>query len=325
VSAGTGTARGWGIADIPDQTGRSVLVTGANSGIGLRAAEALARRGAHVTLAVRDVGRGEEEARRIRSSDPKASVEVRRLDLADLASVRALAAAHRKDHQGLDVLINNAGVMALPRGLTADGFEMQLGTNHLGHYALTGLLLPSLLSRPEPRVVTVSSVAHRMGKIAFDDLQSERRYRRWAAYGQSKLANVLFAYELQRRADGAGLGLRSVAAHPGYAATNLQVRGPQMAGNAAEERLSRLLNRLVAQSDEQGALPTLYAATVADLPGGSFVGPDGPFGMRGHPKCVTASAAAGDPATAARLWAESEQLTGVRFDFERAGAARVAG
>ena len=215
----------WSSADIPDLTGRSIVVTGANSGIGLEAATSLAAHGAVVTLAVRDVDRGSAAADRIRAASPQAQVEVARLDLADLASVREFAAVWTAAHpDGLDVLVNNAGVMAIPRRETADGFEMQLGTNHLGHFALTGLLVGSL--RPAGRVVTVSSGAHRFGRMDFDDLQSES-YQKWRVYGQSKLANILFALELHRRAEAAGADLRSIAVHPGYAATNLQSVGPR--------------------------------------------------------------------------------------------------
>jgi NAD(P)-dependent dehydrogenase (short-subunit alcohol dehydrogenase family) len=311
----------WTAAEIPDQSGRTAVVTGANSGLGFNVALELARRGARVVLACRDVDRAEESANRVRAQAPAAEVAIERLDLAELGSVRAAAAAlDARLPEGLDLLVNNAGVMALPHRTTADGFEMQLGTNHLGHFALTGLLLGALRRRPEPRVVTVSSGAHRMGHIAFDDLQSERRYRRWRAYGQSKLANLLFAFELQRRADAAGLPLRSLAAHPGYAATNLQTRAGRMTGNRVDELANRLLNAVVAQSDAQGALPLLYAAT-ADLPGGSYVGPDGPFELRGHPKLVGASGAARDTEAARRLWAASEELTGVHFDLAPAAAA----
>src|SRR4051812_34116937 len=282
---------GWTAADMPDQSGRRALVTGANSGIGLEAAKALAEGGARVILACRDVGRGEEAARRI-----EGDVEVRRLDLADLASVRDFAAGLDGP---LDLLVNNAGVMAPPRRTTADGFELQIGTNHLGHFALTGLLLDRLLEGERPRVVTISSGAHRIGRIDFDDLQSERRYRRWQAYGQSKLANLLFAFELQRRA---GLALFSVAAHPGYSATNLQGRS------------LAVFNLLLAQSAAMGALPTLYAATM-DVPPAAYIGPGGPGEMRGHPKLVSASAAARDEATAARLWEISERLTGIALAF----------
>jgi NAD(P)-dependent dehydrogenase (short-subunit alcohol dehydrogenase family) len=219
-------------------------------------------------------------------------------------------------HAGLDLLVNNAGVMASPYRTTADGFESQIGTNHLGHFALTGLLMDALLARPEPRVVTVSSTAHRTAQIDFDDLQSERSYKRWRAYGQSKLANLLFSFELDRRAREAGMPLRSIAAHPGYSATNLQFAGP----TALHERVvMAVTNRLIAQSADMGALPTLYAATVPELEGGSYVGPDGFMEGRGHPKLVRARRAAYDTDAARRLWETSEELTGVHFAFgERA-------
>jgi len=243
---------------------------------------------------------------------------VSELDLADLASVRAFAARTTEEHERIDLLINNAGVMAPPRRLTVDGFESQLGTNHLGPFALTGLLLGSLLAAPRPRVVTVSSEAHRMGKINFDDLQGERRYQHWLAYGQSKLANLLFCFELERRAGVAGTDLESMAAHPGYAATNLQSSGP---GIAAERWAMWVANRLIGQSADMGALPTLYAATVPDLPGGTFVGPDAWGGMRGHPRVVSASRRAYDTEVAGRLWAVSEELTGVHYQFDAAAPA----
>ena len=240
------------------------------------------------------------------------------LDLADLDSIRAFADS--RDNTGLDLLVNNAGVMALPRYTTKDGFEMQLGTNHLGHFALTGLLMPALEKGDDPRVVTLSSGAHRIGRINFDDLQGERRYFRWAAYGQSKLANLLFAFELQRRASAAGLALKSMAAHPGYAATNLQTRGSSGGGllTKVEDGIMAVSNRVLAQSDEMGALPTLYAATVKDLPGGSFIGPDGVGEQRGHPHVVDSNSASKDRADARRLWEVSEQLTGVSFDLATA-------
>jgi NAD(P)-dependent dehydrogenase (short-subunit alcohol dehydrogenase family) len=288
----------WTPAEMPDQSGRTFVVTGANSGIGLAAARELAASGARVVLAVRDTAKGEAAAAGL-SGNP----EVRALDLADLASVRAFAEGLDRN---IDVLVNNAGVMATPNRTTADGFELQLGTNHLGHFALTGLLL----ARIQDRVLTISSGAHRMGRINFDDLQSERSYRRWPAYGQSKLANLLFMYELQRRLDAAGSPLRSVAAHPGWAATNLQFHTESI-----QDRIMGLVNRIFAQSDEQGAWPTLYAATTPDLPGGSYVGPDGFLEQRGNPKRVGSSAAARDENTARRLWEVSEELTGVRYEF----------
>jgi NAD(P)-dependent dehydrogenase (short-subunit alcohol dehydrogenase family) len=237
------------------------------------------------------------------------AVEVRALDLADLASVRAFA----EDWQeGLDVLINNAGVMATPKSRTKDGFELQIGTNHLGHFALTNLLLPRIADR----VVTVSSGAHRAGKIRLDDLNWEHgRYQRWPAYGQSKLANLLFTSELQRRLEGAGSEVRAIAAHPGYAATNLQSR----TGSFVQNAFMAIGNLVIAQSDEMGALPTLYAAT-QDLPGDSYVGPDGFQEQRGHPKLVGRSGAARDDTTAERLWELSEQLTGVSFPLAPAAA-----
>jgi len=283
---------------MPDQSDRTFVVTGANSGIGLAAARELAASGAHVVLAVRDAAKGEAAAAGL-SGEP----EVRALDLADLASVRAFAEGLDRN---IDVLVNNAGVMATPHRTTADGFELQLGTNHLGHFALTGLLLP----RIQDRVVTIASGAHRIGKINFGDLQSERSYRRWLAYGQSKLANLLFMYEFQRRLDAAGSPLRSVAAHPGYAATSLQSHTESI-----QDRIMAVSNRIFAQSDEQGAWPTLYAATTPDLPGGSYVGPGGFLEQRGNPKLVGSSAAARDEDTARRLWDVSEELTGVQYEF----------
>jgi NAD(P)-dependent dehydrogenase (short-subunit alcohol dehydrogenase family) len=310
-------AEKWTARDIPDQRGRVAVVTGANSGLGLVAARELARAGAHVVLACRSVERGERAMDEIRGATPDAELELARLDLGALASVRDFAERFAAEHEGLDILVNNAGIMATPRRTTADGFESQLGTNHLGHFALTGLLMARLLARPQARVVTVSSVAHRMGRISFDNLQGQRRYWRWSAYGQSKLANLLFAFELQRRASAAGLELRSMAAHPGYSATNLQSAGPQ----GLDRWVSELGNLVYAQSAERGALNLLYAATVADLPGGSFIGPDGLFEGRGYPRVVQASRHAYDESTAQRLWQVSEQLTGVSFQLDSAPAA----
>jgi NAD(P)-dependent dehydrogenase (short-subunit alcohol dehydrogenase family) len=295
---------GWTPAEIPDQSGRIAVVTGANSGIGLVAARELARAGATVTLAVRDVAKGQRAA----SEMPAERVRVEQLDLADLESVREFS---DRITGPVDLLINNAGIMAPPRRLTRDGFESQFGTNHLGHFALTGLLLGRLLEAPAPRVVTVSSGAHRIGRINFDDLQGERRYWNWAAYGQSKLANLMFCFELQRRATEAGTELRSMAAHPGYARTNLQFAAPPW----YERAVMTVTNLVLAQSAEMGALPTLYAATVEDLPGGSFVGPDGFMEQRGHPHIVTAAGRAYDEDAWRRLWEVSEELTGVHYEF----------
>ncbi len=264
----------WTAADLPSQAGRTIVVTGANSGIGLVTARELARSGARVVLAVRNVAKGEVAAAQIGHS-----AEVRPLDLASLASVRAFADAWEGP---LDVLINNAGVMAVPESRTADGFEMQFGTNHLGHFALTGLLLHRIGSR----VVTVSSGAHRMGKIHLDDLNWEGKYQRWPAYGQSKLANLLFTFELQRRLAASGSPVRALAAHPGYASTNLQFHTASV-----QDKIMGVANRLLAQSADMGALPTLFAAT-QDVPGASYVGPDGIGEQRGHPKLVGCTSAA---------------------------------
>ncbi|MBV9716323.1 MAG: SDR family oxidoreductase [Solirubrobacterales bacterium] len=296
----------WTAQQIPDQTGRVAVVTGASSGLGLVTARELARAGATVIMACRNLEKGERAARQV------AGGVLERLDLAELDSVRAFAERFAANHARLDLLINNAGVMAPPRRVSADGFESQLATNHLGHFALTGRLLASLLAAPEPRVVTLSSTAHRIGRIDFDDLQGERRYQPWRAYGQSKLANLMFCFELQRRASAAGTALRSMAAHPGYAATNLQFAGP---AHFYERAFMAVSNRVFAQSAEMGALPTLYAATVRDLPGGTFVGPDGFREQRGHPRVVAAAARAGDEGAWLRLWDVSETLTGVRYEF----------
>ncbi|MEV5891116.1 oxidoreductase [Nonomuraea fuscirosea] len=281
----------WTPASMPDLSGRSAVVTGANSGIGFPTALELARHGAHVVVAARDQGRGEEAVARILREVPGAQVEYGRLDLADLSSVRDFAAGVRK----LDLLINNAGIAMVPRGKTKDGFEMQFGTNHLGHFALTGLLLPLLAAAPGARVVTVSSDAHNAGRIDFDDLGLERRYGRMAAYGRSKLANVLFALELQRRADKAGVGLLSTVTHPGATATRIVKVGP----------LQPLVG-LVLKPAAAGAVPSLYAATSPDVRGGEFLGPKA--------KLLVPSERARSEELAARLWEVSAELTGVRFE-----------
>ena len=308
----------WTASDIPAQAGRVAVVTGANSGLGQATARELARAGASVVLAVRDRGRGEQAAARIRASAPGATLEVTPLDLADLASVREFAATLAATHERLDLLINNAGIMAAPRRLTRDGFESQFGTNHLGHFALTGLLLPVLLRAPAPRVVTVSSHLHRRGTMNFEDLQGEHGYSRWGAYQQSKLANLMFCFELQRRAAEAGAALLSLAAHPGYAATNLQFAAPD---RFYEKAYMWIGNKLIAQSADMGALPTLYAATHPGLPGGTYVGPGGFGEQRGYPKVVSAAGKAYDEAAWRRLWEISEELTGVGYEFAAAPPA----
>jgi NAD(P)-dependent dehydrogenase (short-subunit alcohol dehydrogenase family) len=305
----------WTEADIPDQSGRVAVVTGANSGLGGVTARELARAGARVVLACRNLDKGRAAAELMREHVPDARLDVLALDLADLASVRRFAKDITDRFDALDLLINNAGVMAVPHRRTVDGFEMQFGTNHLGHFALTGLLLPMLLAKDDSRVVTVSSGMHKMGTINFADLQSERRYRKWRAYAQSKLANLLFAFELQRRLDAASATApRSMAAHPGYAATNLQTSDSRGLRSLAKS-IMEIGNELLAQDVEHGALPTLFAATTPDLPGGTYAGPDRMFEQRGNPKVVQPTRAAKDEATARRLWDISSELTGVTYPF----------
>jgi NAD(P)-dependent dehydrogenase (short-subunit alcohol dehydrogenase family) len=305
-------AAGWTTQEIPDQTGRRAVITGANSGLGIVVAEELARAGAAVVLACRDVSRGAAAVGAISTRVPGALLETRRLDLADLASVREFAGRLVAEDRPIDLLVNNAGVMAPPRQVTADGFELQLATNHLGHFALTGLLLEGLIAAPQARVVSVSSILHRRGRIDFDDLQSVERYSRFGAYAQSKLASLLFAFELDRRARAAGLSLVSVAAHPGYSNTNLQA-----ASGGPIARVLALANPFFAQSAAAGALPLLCAAT-SGVEGGSYLGPDGPGERRGRPSLVGTSAAAQDRVVAERLWDVSEALTGVTYGLSPA-------
>jgi len=309
-------AKPWTANDMPDLSGKTVVVTGGNSGIGYEAALQFARKKAHTILACRSLDKANMAAAHIVASNPGAAVEVMELDLSSLASIRNFADAFHKSDRNIDALVNNAGVMALPYRKTVDGFEMQFGTNHLGHFALTGLLLDALLAADGARVVNVSSGAHRMGRIRFDDLQWERSYYKWFAYGQSKLANLLFTFELQRRADKAGTKLLAVGCHPGYAATNLQGAGPRMQGSSGMESFWGTMNGMFAQSAAMGALPTLYAATSPEVRGGDYIGPDGIGEMWGHPAKVNCSTAAKDPAVASRLWEVSEQLTKVHYSFK---------
>ena len=293
----------WSVDKIPDQGGKTVLITGANSGIGLEAARILAAGGAKIILACRDKKKGDEAVGSIKTELPDAAVSSMTLDLADLESVKNFARAIKRKYKTLDILINNAGVMAPPKGRTSDGFETQFGTNHLGHFALTGLLLNLLENTPASRIVTISSLAHRFGRIAFHDLQSEKRYSPWKAYGQSKLANLMFAIELQRRLQAREFDVISVAAHPGFSATNLQ---RYMAGG-------ELLTPIVSQSAEAGAWPTVYAATEPSLTGGEYVGPGRLFETRGLPRRARVSWAARNRRAARKLWDVSEQLTGVSY------------
>jgi NAD(P)-dependent dehydrogenase (short-subunit alcohol dehydrogenase family) len=308
-----GVPRKWTADSIPDVRGRVVVVTGANAGLGFVTARELARHSAHVVLACRSAEKGAEAVGRIADEVPGARLEVLPLDLSRLDSVRAFASAFAAAHDHLDVLINNAGVMATPRMRTADGFEHQLGTNFLGHFALTGELMPRLLASASPRVVSLTSTFASLGKIDFDDLHQEKRYNRWTAYGRSKLAILQFTYELDRRARAAGASLVSVAAHPGYANTGLQRSG------LSDSRLLRLnfafSNQFFAQSPLMGALPSLAAATVPGLQGGSYVGPGSMYGYRGRPALVTPPRAALDDEAAARLWQTAEALTEVKVSL----------
>ena len=299
----------WSESNVPDQRGRVAVVTGANTGLGYETARVLAQRGAEVVLAVRSVDKGKQAAQRIAAVAPGAEVTVQELDLTSLASVRAAAAELAARYPQLDLLINNAGVMYTPYQQTADGFELQFGTNHLGHFALTGLLMPQLLTTPGSRVVTVSSLGHRIrARIHFDDLQFEKSYDRLQAYGQSKLANLLFTYELERRLAASKASAIAVAAHPGFSDTDLarHVPGPLLV-------FKPVLAGLFAQSAARGALPTLRAATDPDVTGGQYYGPNRLFETQGDPVLVSSSKQSHDAALQRRLWAVSEELTGVAF------------
>jgi NAD(P)-dependent dehydrogenase (short-subunit alcohol dehydrogenase family) len=301
----------WTAADIPSQKGRVAVITGANTGLGYETAAALAERGAHVILAVRNLDKGKDAAARITAQSPHADLALQELDLTSLASVRAAAEELRSGHDRIDLLINNAGVMYTPKETTKDGFEMQFGTNHLGHFAFTGLLLDRLLPVVGSRVVTVSSMGHRiLADIHFDDLQWERRYNRVAAYGQAKLANLLFTYELQRRLAPQGTTI-AAAAHPGGSNTELGRYTPRAMRPAVD-----LFFSVIAQDAAMGALPTLRAATDPAVLGAQYYGPDGFAETRGYPKIVASSAKSHDLDRQRRLWAVSEELTGVVYPFD---------
>ena len=295
----------WTTSDIPGQPGRVAVITGANTGLGYETAAALAAKGAHVVLAVRDLDKGKNAATMITQRVPGASVALQELDLTSLDSIRAAAEQLRTDHDRIDLLINNAGVMFTPKSTTKDGFELQFGTNHLGHFAITGLLLDRVLAVGGSRVVTVSSIGHRSGRIRFDDLQSKRGYSRMGAYGQSKLANLLFTYELQRRLT--GTNTIAVAAHPGASRTELARNTPPSI------RVITGLFELISQDAAMGALPTLRAATDAGVLGGQYFGPGGFAELRGYPKVVASNARSHDVDLQKRLWAVSEELTGVGY------------
>lgn len=304
---------GWNRNSIGDLAGRTVVVTGANSGLGLASARALAAAGARVVMACRDPERARQAAAVVSADAAGPAPEVVRLDLGDEGSVAEAAGKISARVERLDILLNNAGVMAIPLQRTAQGHEAQFATNHLGHFALTGLLLPMLLAADHPRVVTTSSFMHRMGKMRWDDLDRRHGYRKWDAYGQSKLANLLFTFELERRARAAGSVLVAAAAHPGYASTELQYRGPELSGNRAMALAMRLTNAAVAQPPEHGALPQLYAAVAPEVDGGDYIGPNGPFELRGSPTKVRAAGRAYREADGQRLWRASEELTGIVY------------
>ena len=304
----------WSFENIPSQDGRVAVVTGANSGIGFHTARGLSFRGAHVVMACRDTEKGERARKLILDEFSGAQPEVRPLDLGDLSSVRAFAEKITADLTRLDLLVNNAGLMAIPYHQTVNGFEMQFGVNHLGHFALTALLWPLISSTPGARVVNVSSSAHHIGKIRFQDLHWEDGYRRWAAYGMSKLANLLFTRELAKRIN--GMEIIATAAHPGYADTALQTRGALMEGARFKASTFNLANKLAGQTAEMGALPTLYAATAEGVQQGSYYGPGGWMRMRGYPAPDRPNARKMDDETARRLWEVSEELTGIRFPVD---------
>lgn len=305
----------WTEANVPDQTGRTILITGANSGIGFEAARALAQHGATVVMGCRNRSKAEEAVSQIEATAPSGSVEILEMDLSDLGSVAAAADGFRATNGRLDVLVNNAGLMATPNQRTSQGFEMQFGVNHLGHFALTGRLLDMLLATESSRIVSISSQGHRAGKLDFDDLNSEKKYSAWQAYFQSKLANLVFTNELQRRLAAADADVIAVAAHPGASSTNL---GHESAGGVLSTMMGKMrpvMNKLMTQSAAMGALPTLRAATDPDVIGGDYFGPGGFLEMKGHPEKVGMSDRALDEDSARRLWELSQTMTDVIYEF----------
>lgn len=307
----------WTTADLPQLQGRRVIVTGSNAGLGFQTAQALAIAGADVTLAVRDLAKGSAAAASITSTGGR-FVSVSHLDVADQSSVHAFADRWSQDHpEGLDLLINNAGIMAIPRRLSVDGFELQLATNHLGHFTLTALLMPALIAKPQSRIVNVASNAHKMVKaMNFEDLMGEKKYGAWNQYGQSKLANLLFTSELQRRLDLIGSSTKAMVAHPGYSATNLTSGSARLRQKALQAKVSDAVSNLFGQDAQQGALPILFAATAPNLAGNSYVGPDGWKEWKGKPTLVERTSAASDSNAARELWDVSEVLTGVHFPLD---------
>jgi NAD(P)-dependent dehydrogenase (short-subunit alcohol dehydrogenase family) len=307
----------WSTSDIPDLSGKTAIITGANSGTGFEASKALASKGAEVIMTCRTIEKGELAASKIKEEFPASILKVMVLDLADLSSVTSFSKEILEDYKVLHILCNNAGIMQTPQLKTKDGFELQFGTNHLGHFALTGQLLDLLIRTDGSRIVTVSSSMHRRGKMNFDDLMMEQKYGRASAYAQSKLANLLFTYNLQRLLEKNNHNTISVAAHPGYSATNLQSTGPGLEGGRFWVWLYTILNSLFAQSAAMGALPIIYAATSEDVKGGHYYGPGGFGGMRGYPKKVESSKESYDEEIAERLWNISISLTKTKYSLKR--------
>jgi NAD(P)-dependent dehydrogenase (short-subunit alcohol dehydrogenase family) len=305
----------WTPADMPSLKGKIAVVTGANSGLGLHTSIGLAQAGAEVVMACRSPDKAAAALEQVRAQAPGAKVEAMPLDLANLASVRAFAESFKAKYPRLDLLLNNAGVMAIPQAKTRDGFEMQMGTNHLGHFALTGLLLDSLKAAPEPRVISVASQAHRwtIGMDLDDPFFEHKSYKKWDAYGKSKLANLLFIFELNKRLQAAGVKVLAAAAHPGYSDTNLQYVAPQIENSALGKLMMKVGNAILAQPAAMGALPSLYAASMPDVNGGDYIGPDGFQQMRGYPTKVGSRSAARNPELQRRWWELSEQLTGIKY------------
>ena len=304
----------WTSKDIPDLDGKKVIVTGANSGLGFEASKMFAEKNAHVVMACRSLEKGKKARKKIERKVGEVSLEVRKIDLASLESIKDFAQEYKANNDSLDVLCNNAGVMAIPRSETKDGFEKQFGINHLGHFALTGHLIDLLLDTEGSSVVTQSSGLHENGDIDFDDLMMEENYDKWDAYAQSKLANVLFGYELDRKLE--NKEVKSVVCHPGYASTDLQYKGPREEGSKIRLGLMKLANTFVAQSARKGALSMMYASTSNDIEGGEYVGPTGLANMRGYPGVQESSDISYDRDVAKALWTRSEDMTGLRFDLD---------
>lgn len=305
----------WTAEKINNLKGKNVIITGANSGIGFEVAKKFAENNARVIMACRDLEKGGEAKEKIEENIEESEIEVRKLDLADLSSIKKFTKEYKANNDKLDVLCNNAGVMAIPRQETKDGFEKQFGVNHLGHFALTAHLIPVLKEAEESRVVTQSSGLHEKGSIDFENLMLEEEYDKWDAYANSKLANVLFANELQRKLEEQDLDMKSIACHPGYASTNLQYRGPEEEGSKLKLFGMKIANTLLAQSAEKGALPMLYSSVSTDIEGGEYIGPDGLGNMRGYPEKQESSEESQDKNVAEALWTRSESLTDVDFQF----------